>query len=140
MVAKTVPSRPVLTGAEPQLFVADLRASCAFFTARLGFAVKFLHGDPPFYAQVARDEVRLNLRQVDAPLFDNEARAREDLLSAIITLDVAAHVAALCAEFRAAGATLHQELRQEPWGAQTFVVKDPDGNLLLFAGPGKDGE
>jgi hypothetical protein len=26
-------------------------------------------------------------------------------------------------------------LRKEPWGAETFIVKDPDGNLLLFAGP-----
>jgi len=26
-------------------------------------------------------------------------------------------------------------LRKERWGAETFIVKDPDGNLLLFAGP-----
>ena len=32
-------------------------------------------------------------------------------------------------------ATLFQTLRKEPWGAETFIVKDPDGNLLLFAGP-----
>lgn len=138
MAAKTAPSPPRLTGAEPQLFVADLPASCAFFSAKLGFAVNFLHGDPPFYAQVARDEARLNLRQVDSPLFDNEMRAREDLLSAIITLDLAAHLAALHAEFRAADVALHQELRQEPWGARTFIVRDPDGNLLLFAGPAAD--
>jgi hypothetical protein len=30
-------------------------------------------------------------------------------------------------------ATLFQTLRKEPWGAETFIVKDPDGNLLLFA-------
>jgi len=29
----------------------------------------------------------------------------------------------------------HQELKTEPWGARTFIVKDPDGNLILFAGP-----
>jgi hypothetical protein len=23
-----------------------------------------------------------------------------------------------------------------PWGARNFIVKDPDGNLVLFAGPG----
>jgi hypothetical protein len=28
-----------------------------------------------------------------------------------------------------------QILKQEPWGARTFIVRDPDGNLLLFAGP-----
>ncbi len=40
-------------------------------------------------------------------------------------------------EFQAAGVTFFQTLRKEPWGAQTFIVKDPDGNLLLFAGPGE---
>jgi hypothetical protein len=33
------------------------------------------------------------------------------------------------------GVTFAQTLRREPWGAKTFIVKDPDGNLLLFAGP-----
>ena len=30
---------------------------------------------------------------------------------------------------------MQQPLKQETWGATTFVVKDPDGNLILFAGP-----
>ena len=29
-----------------------------------------------------------------------------------------------------------QTLKTEPWGARTFIVRDPDGNLVLFAGPG----
>jgi hypothetical protein len=28
-----------------------------------------------------------------------------------------------------------QTLRREPWGARDFILRDPDGNLLLFAGP-----
>ena len=28
-----------------------------------------------------------------------------------------------------------QTLKKEPWGARTFIVIDPDGNLILFAGP-----
>jgi len=27
---------------------------------------------------------------------------------------------------------------KEPWGARTFVVADPDENLILFAGPESD--
>ena len=34
----------------------------------------------------------------------------------------------------AAGVPFHQRLRAEPWGARTFIVRDPDGNLLAFAG------
>jgi hypothetical protein len=26
-------------------------------------------------------------------------------------------------------------LKKQPWGAKNFVVKYPDGNLLLIAGP-----
>jgi hypothetical protein len=29
----------------------------------------------------------------------------------------------------------HQTLKKELWGARTFVVLDPDGNLILFAAP-----
>lgn len=30
-------TKAVITGAEPQLFVADIKASCDFFTGKLGF-------------------------------------------------------------------------------------------------------
>jgi hypothetical protein len=33
--------KPILTAAAPQLFVADVRASCDFFTGKLGFSVAF---------------------------------------------------------------------------------------------------
>jgi catechol 2,3-dioxygenase-like lactoylglutathione lyase family enzyme len=130
--AEGISSGPVLTSAEPQLFVGDTGASCDFFTGKLGFAVDFIYGDPPFYAQVRRDAARLNLRHVDHPVFDQALRECEDLLSAAITVD---DVEQLYAEFQATGVSLHQALRREPWGAQTFIIKDPDGNLVLFGGP-----
>ena len=117
--------------AEPQLFVSDIAASCGFF-AQIGFNTTFVHGDPPFYAQVARDGARLNLRHVDGPVFDAGFRPREgDALAATIA---AADIAPLYAEFAAAGVQFHQKLRTESWGAQTFMVADPDGNLIAFAG------
>jgi catechol 2,3-dioxygenase-like lactoylglutathione lyase family enzyme len=124
-------ARPVLLAAEPQLFVADIAASCAFYTTKLGFSVAFTYGEPPFYGQVFRDGARLNLRCVSAPVLDPRRRDQEDLLSAAITLDDAKP---LFLEYQAAGVPFHQALRAEPWGARTFIVRDPDGNLLLFAG------
>jgi uncharacterized glyoxalase superfamily protein PhnB len=38
-------------------------------------------------------------------------------------------------EFQSAGVAFHQRLKKQPWGAKNFIVKDPDGNLLLFAAP-----
>lgn len=122
---------PMLLSAEPQLFVADIKVASEYFVAKLGFEIGFLYGEPPFYGQVRRDGAHLNLRCVDRPMFDNALREREDLLSASITVD---DVKQLYLEFQAAGAVFHQPLRKEPWGVRTFIVKDPDGNLLLFAG------
>jgi uncharacterized glyoxalase superfamily protein PhnB len=121
--------KPMLRSAEPQLFVTDIRAAAEYFVQKLGFRLVFLHGDPPFYGQVARDAAALNMRHVDTRLIDPALAASEDLLGASINTD---DVAALYREFQASGATFHQPLRQEPWGATTFIVSDPDGNLILF--------
>jgi catechol 2,3-dioxygenase-like lactoylglutathione lyase family enzyme len=125
-------SKPILLAAEPQLFVADIAASCEFYTKKLGFTVAFTYGEPPFYGQVFRDGARLNLRHLDEPAFRPELRG--DLLSASIVLDDAKP---LFLEFQAAGVVFHQVLKTEPWGARTFIVCDPDGNLILFAGRGQ---
>jgi hypothetical protein len=42
-------SKPTLLAAEPQLFVADITTSCEFYMRKLGFAVAFTYGEPPFY-------------------------------------------------------------------------------------------
>jgi hypothetical protein len=68
---------PGFAAAEPQLFVADIKASCDFFTHKLGFVGGLRLRGTPFSGQVMRD----------------------------------------------GGAAL---------GAKALVVKDPDGNLLLF--------
>jgi len=125
------PSKPVLLTAEPQLFVSDIGASCEFYTKKLGFTVAFMYGEPPFYGQLFRDGARLNLRQLDEPAIRRELQDREHLLSASITLEDAKP---LFLEFQAAGVVFHQVLKTEPWGARTFIVGDPDGNLILFAG------
>ena len=128
-------ARPVLIAAEPQLFVADIKASCDFFTQKLGFSIVFTYGEPPFYAQVKRDKALLNLKCVDYPVMDPALRDRESLLSADMAVDTHDEIEQLFLEFQAAGITFFQSLRKEPWGAKTFIVKDPDGNLLLCAGP-----
>jgi uncharacterized glyoxalase superfamily protein PhnB len=127
-------SKPVITSTAAQLFVSDIKASCDFFAQKLSFSIVFVYGEPPFYAQVRRDCSRLNLRCVDAPVADPELRDRESLLSADVTVDTHAENKQLFLEFQTTGVTFFQALRKEPWGASTFIVKDPDGNLLLFAG------
>ena len=126
--------RPVITSTAAQLFVADIKASCDFYTHKLGFAVDFIYGDPPYYGQVSRDHAHLALRMVCEPVF-LDIREREHLLSASLTVATADEIKQLFLSFQSTGVYFHQTLKKEPWGARTFIVTDPDGNLILFAGP-----
>ena len=123
-----------LLTAEPQLYVRDVGVAAEFYTRKLGFSVAFSYGEPPFYGQVFRDAARLNLRRVDSGVVDPVRRDTEQLLAASIALDDAKP---LFLEYQAAGVEFVQQLRSEPWGARTFIVRDPDGNLVLFAGNGE---
>ena len=133
--AETRSRKAVMTAAEPQLFVRDIMASCDFYTSKLGFSIVFTYGEPPFYAQVKRDQARLNLRCVERPVIDPALRDAEQLLSAAITVASAEELKHLFLEFQSAGAAFFQTLKRQPWGARNFIIKDLDGNLLLFAGP-----
>ncbi len=126
---------PILRSTEAQLFVADIKASCDFYTGKLGFTVAFVYGEPPYYGQITRDHARLNLRVVAEPVFVGDIREREHLLSASLTVATADEIKELFLGYQAAGVRFGQTLKKEPWGARTFVVVDPDGNLILFAGP-----
>jgi catechol 2,3-dioxygenase-like lactoylglutathione lyase family enzyme len=132
---KSSPSKATIVGAEPQLLVTDIKRSCEFFREKLGFALVFSYGRPPYYAQVGRDAARLNLRCVERTAIESTVRDREELLSASMTVATADEIKLLFLEFQSAGVVFHQTLKKQPWGARNFVVKDPDGNLLLFAGP-----
>jgi catechol 2,3-dioxygenase-like lactoylglutathione lyase family enzyme len=132
---KSPPSKATIVGAEPQLLVTDIERSCKFFGEKLGFSLVFSYGKPPYYAQVGRDAVRLNLRFVERPLIESTVREQEELLSVSITVASADEIKLLFLEFQSAGVAFHQTLKKQPWGAKSFMVKDPDGNLLLFAGP-----
>jgi uncharacterized glyoxalase superfamily protein PhnB len=129
---------PILNSIEAQLFVANIKSSCDFYTHKLGFAVAFVYGDPPYYAQIVRDQARLNLRLVCEPVFVGDVRQREGLLSASITVATTNEIKQLFLSYQAAGVSFHQTLKKEPWGARTFIVTDPDENLILFAGPAAD--
>jgi uncharacterized glyoxalase superfamily protein PhnB len=115
--------------------VVDIKRSCDFYADKLGFKVAFVYGDPPHYGQVARDHARLNLRVVGEAVFAGDIREREGLLSATLTVAIADEIKQLFLNYQAAGVRFHQTLKKEPWGARTFIVTDPDGNLILFAGP-----
>ena len=125
---------PALNAAEPEIFVTNFDVASAFFNEKLSFETVFTYGEPPFYGQMRRDKALLNLRLICEPVYVGDIRERQELLAAAITVGTAAQVRALFVEFQAAGVDFFRPLKQEPWGARTFIVRDPDSNLLLFAG------
>ena len=128
-------TKATITGVEPQLLVTDIERSCEFFCEKLGFLLVFNYGKPPYYAQVRRDKASLNLRCVDAAVIESLVRHREELLAASMTVATVEEIKSLFLELQSAGVVFHQKLKKQPWGARNFIVRDPDGNLLLFAGP-----
>jgi len=132
---ETTQSPPTIITAEPQLLVRDINAACAYYRDKLGFTVAFTYGEPPFYAQVKRQAAHLNLRCMSPLPGEVERRGAEQLLSATLTLATADELKQLYLEMLDAGAEMVQALTTQPWGARNFIVRDLDGNLILFASP-----
>ncbi|HEY8041488.1 MAG TPA: VOC family protein [Polyangiaceae bacterium] len=120
---------PRLVAAFPQALVSDVARAAEFYRNKLGFQVVYLHGEPPFYGLVERGGAGINLRHVDAP-----AHYRPEGDPDVLTANIPVHgIEALFLELRARGVDFAQTLKEEPWGASDFIVRDPDGNLLCFA-------
>jgi uncharacterized glyoxalase superfamily protein PhnB len=114
------------------VFVTDFARALAFYHDTLAFDVVFTYGEPPFYGEVAREGATFNLRYVDKTPFVAGRRDAEQLLSvAIRTSDAKA----LFLQYQAAGVDFQERPQTTPWGADEFVVRDPDGNLILFGAP-----
>ncbi len=66
ITASAPSSGPTATimAAEPQLLVADIELACRSYVEKLGFKSRVSYGEPPFYAEVCRDDGRLNLRKL----------------------------------------------------------------------------
>ena len=115
----------------PVVFVSDVQAAAEFYKDQLGFAINFLHGKPPFYGSVSRDDAVIHLRFVHRPVFARELREEEQLLSAFVAV---ADVQQLFLEYESRKAPFVQRLKKESWGQSSFIVRDPDGNWICFAG------
>jgi uncharacterized glyoxalase superfamily protein PhnB len=77
-----------------------------------------------------RGDAHLNLRAAPGPQCDPSVVQREEYLAATICVD---SIKEIFLAYQEAGVEIFQTLRTEPWGARTFIVADPDGNLIPFA-------
>lgn len=107
-------------------------AALAFYSDALGFDVAYTYGEPPFWGEVRREGAVLNIRHVDASPWVDGVRDGAQLLSAYILVTDAK---ALFLEYQDAGLDFQARLQRRPWNMNEFTVRDPDGNLILFASP-----
>jgi catechol 2,3-dioxygenase-like lactoylglutathione lyase family enzyme len=106
------------------LFAADIDRMLAFYVGKLGFKEdwRYEDGGRLLIAQVSRSECEL--------IFSCQAWMRAGPGRIYISLDLDVLQAARV-EFERRGIAI--EHRQ--WGYHTLVVRDPDGNELLFPYP-----
>jgi catechol 2,3-dioxygenase-like lactoylglutathione lyase family enzyme len=112
------------------LYVADVAASLEFYEAAFGLERGFLHegGD---YGELVTGETKLafSSRALMQGLGKSPGRADPKAPVFEIAFEVGDVPAAL-ARAVSAGATLVQDVRDEPWGQVTSYVSDPDGYLV----------
>jgi len=79
-----------------------------------------------------RDEVAFNVRHTNESPWQPGVRDDEQLLSISITTTDAT---TLFEQYQSAGVDFQEGLRETPWKTVEFVVRDPDGNSILFGSP-----
>ena len=118
-----------LTGVSPVLLVADLDRSVAFYRDLLGFRSS-LHGEPPNFAVVERDEaiLLLSLAPHGAQLVPNW-HVVDKMWNVYVRVDDAD---AIYAEVQARGCPIDYTISNKAHGFREFGVTDPDGYDVAF--------
>ena len=118
-----------IRGAAPVLLVRDVIAAHAYFADKLGFRSPRLWGDAPTFCICNRDGVEVMLSQVgegDSFRPNGDYEGRMDAYFWVRDAD------ALHAEYRASGADILCEPEDQPYDMREFLVRDPDGHILIF--------
>lgn len=122
-----------ITGIAPSFTADDVEQSLAFYRDVLGFVVKdrWEEGGRLLGVELLAGSVVFMLSQDDWKKGRERVKGEGFRLYCQTTQDVDA----LAAGIKARGGTLLQEPRDEPWGARTFAVEDPDGFKITFSTP-----
>ncbi len=117
----------MITSAIPVIAVSDSLRSEDYYCRVLGFEKRFAYRtnpskNDPCYLGVVRDGVWLHLQS-----FKPERAGMTDAFLWVSDVD------ALYAEFAARGAVIPLPPTDQTWGNRETGIRDPDGNVLVFA-------
>src|SRR5262249_9277590 len=130
------PSKPrdacTLNRVAPYFLVGDVFATAEFYRDVLGFTFNQFFGDPPSFTIVARDEVRIMLRQVRPA---KPAVARPNRTGMDETFDAYVYVSdvdKLATELRARKADIVEGPVDRIYRMRELLVRDCNGYVLAF--------
>lgn len=107
----------------PTYVVKDMERAVAYYRDVLGFDPLFLHGDPPTYAVLKRDDVHIHLFP------EHMEHHQAGFSNCYVNVD---NVEALHREYVSKGVPIVHELKVKSYGMKDFVIADLDGNHLGF--------
>jgi catechol 2,3-dioxygenase-like lactoylglutathione lyase family enzyme len=119
---------PGFTNAVPVIATDSVGNTVSWFERTLGFKQEWSWGDPPVYAGITSGEAELYITE-DAALFTaiRDQPLRPEIFLWVTDID------AVCAQHRARGADIIEELISRPWGVRQYVIREPNGYLLKIA-------
>jgi catechol 2,3-dioxygenase-like lactoylglutathione lyase family enzyme len=113
---------PRLLYVNPNLRARDIQALAEWYRDKLGFRITFLWQEPPTYAMIGRDEIRIGIGPRDARFGPTSFYLHIEDLDGLYD------------EFLAAGVVNHKPT-VEPYNMSEFEVVDPEGNRVCFGEP-----
>jgi len=116
----------MITKSTAVLAVADIRETVAFYRDRLGFAERWLWGDPPTFGCIASGSIEVFLCHEP-----NLTRHIEGHQHYFWTEDADA----LHLQHVTAGAPIIRPIENKPWDVREYTVRDCNGYHLRFGGP-----
>ena len=114
----------------PVIATADLRATLEYYERVLGFTTSFVFGEPPVYAGLERDGVRVYVT-LDPALAAmlKSANLHPDIFLWVRGIDQ------VYQDHQARGAHIVEPVSDRAWDARQYVIEDPNGYRLKIAEP-----
>lgn len=124
-----------LRGATPVFLVADIAATMQWYRETLGFTGRAVPESPPHnFGIIGRDGVEIMLQRLDGYRKPDLYEERDGgVWSVYLRVD---GIRELFDQLSTTpGVNILEPLRAQPYGQTEFVVKDPNGYVLVFAEP-----
>ncbi|HEX3357468.1 MAG TPA: GNAT family N-acetyltransferase [Tepidisphaeraceae bacterium] len=116
----------MLKSSEAIFAVADVTETIRFYRDILGFESEWLWGNPPTFGGVRWGSSQVMFCK--QPNFTGKTEGLQHMFRVT-------EIRPLYEQHKKAGAPIIEDLSNKPWGLSEYVVRDPNGYYLRFAGP-----